>query len=350
MNPLDENGRSETSGLPTLLNSLRAAAEPTRLRLLAICAQGEWTVSELTTLMGQSQPRISRHLRILADGGLVERFREGSWVFYRRAQSGEAGRIARSLCRLLPEEDAELARDRQRLQRIRQARREQAEEFFARRAAAWDHEQAFAIDEGEIDRLLIARLGHERIPNLLDIGTGTGRVLRVLAASVEFGLGIDSSPEMLAVARSNLDRREARNCQVRLADMYQLPLPDASFTAAVLHQVLHFADDPAAVLAEAARVLRPGGRLIVVDLAAHQDEHLRTERAHRRLGFGLAEMAGWFEAAGLSEEPPERLEGRGHDILVWEARRPGADETVAEDTLSERTTVGVNEERGKSAA
>ncbi|MEO1017167.1 MAG: metalloregulator ArsR/SmtB family transcription factor, partial [Pseudomonadota bacterium] len=329
MNRLVETSEIEPVALNTLLNSLRAAAEPTRLRLLAICAQGEWTVSELTTMLGQSQPRISRHLKILADGGLVDRFREGSWVFYRRAHIGEAGRVARSLCRLLPEDDPELLRDRQRMQRVRQTRREQAESFFARQAPAWDDEQAFAIDDGEVDRLILELLARERIPNLLDIGTGTGRVLRVLAPHVEFGLGVDLSPEMLAVARSNLDRREARNCQVRLADMYQLPLPNAGFEAAVLHQVLHYADDPLAVLREAARVLRPAGRLIVVDLAAHQDERLRMEKAHRRLGFALAEMAGWFEMAGFVSDPPTLMQGHGHDILVWDAKRVGEDDWLA---------------------
>ncbi len=351
-----ETSETGQAGLGALLGGLRAAAEPTRLRLLAICAQGEWTVSELTVMLGQSQPRISRHLKILADGGLVDRFREGSWVFYRRAQGGEAGRIARSLCRMLPEEDAELDRDRQRMQRIRRARRELAEAYFSRQAPHWDDEQAFAIDDGDVDRLLVELLAGERIPNLLDIGTGTGRVLRLMAPHVNFGLGIDSSAEMLAVARSNLDRREARNCQVRHGDMYQLPLADASFRAAVLHQVLHYADDPRAVLQEAARVIEPGGRLIVVDLAGHQDEGLRLEKAHRRLGFGEAEMAELFEATGFAGTPPQRLSGRGHDILVWSAVRRTTDNWEADDLTIEidppRSLRGSRfvEQQGKSAA
>ncbi len=314
------------SSLDPLLAALRAAAEPSRLRLLAICAQGEWTVSELTQIMGQSQPRISRHLKLLADAGLLERFREGSWVFYRRTQAGEGARLARAIGRLLPEGDARLTLDRQRLEAVREARRTQAERYFDGRARGWDSERDLAVDGAEVERALLGLFETRRTPSLVDIGTGTGRILQVLARHVGHGLGIDRSHDMLAVARANLDRREAGNCQVRHGDMYRLPLADASFAAATLHQVLHFADDPLAALAEARRVLRPGGWLVVVDLAHHGEEWLRTDRRHRRLGFGDREMAGWFRELGLVGDAPIRLPGPTLTVVIWRGSVPASAE------------------------
>lgn len=310
-----------TTPLDDLLNGLRAAAEPSRLRLLAICSHGEWTVSELVQVMAQSQPRISRHLKLLAEAGLLERFREGGWVFYRRTQSGPAARVARSLCRLLPDDDPMLALDRQRLAAIRATRRRQAERFFDERAAVWDSETDVAVEADAVEDELLRIFGEERTESLIDIGTGTGRILQVLAGRIGSGLGVDLSHDMLRVARANLDRREARNCQVRFGDMYQLPLADGSMAAATLHQVLHFADDPQAALAEAARVLRPGGRLVVVDLARHDLEWLRSEKGHRRLGFAQSEVEGWFAGLGLEPAPVIRLAGAGADVCIWLARK-----------------------------
>jgi ArsR family transcriptional regulator len=321
------------SSLDPLLAALRAAAEPSRLRLLAICAQGEWTVSELTQIMGQSQPRISRHLKLLADAGLLERLREGSWVFYRRTQTGEEARLARAIGRLLPEDDARLTLHRQRLEAVRGARRAQAERYFDGRARGWDSERDLAVDGAVVERALTGLFEARRTPSLIDIGTGTGRILQVLARHVGRGLGIDRSHDMLAVARANLDRREAGNCQVRHGDMYRLPLPDASFAAATLHQVLHFADDPLAVLAEARRVLRPDGWLVVVDLAHHGQEWLRSEKRHRRLGFTDREMADWFDELGLAAEAPLRLPGPTLTVAIWQGCVPGA---AAHDTDEDR--------------
>ncbi len=309
--------------LETLLNGLRAAAEPSRLRLLVLCSQGEWTVTELTQVLGQSQPRVSRHLKLLAEASLLERFREGSWVFYRRAQRGPGARLARNLCRMLPPDDTDLALDRQRLAAVRSARQEQAAQYFAAQATRWDQVRSLHLDEAQVESALLEVFGDQPPRSLLDIGTGTGRVLQLLAPRIGFGLGVDLSREMLAVARANLDRTSLRNCQVRQGDMYHLPLPDGSFDAATLHNVLRFADDPGAALAEAARVLRPGGRLVVVDFAPHSLEFLREHHAHRRLGFADAQMRDWFAAAGLAFEPPRRLAGDPLTVVIWPARRIG---------------------------
>lgn len=307
--------------LDEVLSGLRAAADMTRLRLLLLCAQGEWTVSELTQILGQSQPRVSRHLKLLADAGLLERIPEGSWVFYRRARTGSGARMARNLCRMLPQDDRTVTQDRQRLEAVREARRVQATSYFADKAEGWDRLRSLYVDETKVEAALLALFEGHSPSRLLDIGTGTGRILQLLAPHIGFGLGVDQSIEMLNVARANLDRISLRNCQVRQGDMYHLALENQSFDAAILHHVLHFADNPAAALAEAARVLRPGGRLVIIDFAPHGEEELRREHAHRRLGFDDEEVSTWFEGAGLTFEPPVSFKGDPLTVVLWPATR-----------------------------
>jgi ubiquinone/menaquinone biosynthesis C-methylase UbiE/DNA-binding transcriptional ArsR family regulator len=283
----------------TLNGALKAAGEATRLRILALLAEAELTVSELTAILRQSQPRISRHLRLLAEAGLVERFREGSWAFFRLGERGGAAELARELITRLEPEDATLARDRERLASVRAQRNAVAQAYFRRHAAQWDRIRKLHVADEAVEEAITAALADVPIHALLDLGTGTGRMLELFGPSVARGLGLDLSLDMLALARTRLDRAGLKHCSVRQGDIYDLALPKDAFDVVVIHQVLHFLDDGARAITEAARVLRPSGRLLVVDFAPHDLEFLRDEHAHRRLGFAAETVAQWMKAASL---------------------------------------------------
>lgn len=308
--------------METLLTALRAAAEPTRLRILALCRQGELTVSELMHILGQSQPRVSRHLKLLCDAGLLDRFQEGSWVFHRAVHDGKGAEILAVLAELIPANDTTLARDARMLAEIKRDRAAQAAAYFRTNAIAWNEVRSLHVDDHEVETAVLDMLPEYGIEALLDVGTGTGRMLEVLAPRIQTGLGIDASRDMLAVARSHLDHGGFHHCQVRQADMYRTPLRDAAYDAAVIHQVLHFADDPAAAIAETARVLRPGGVLLVADFAPHSLEQLRREHEHRRLGFTDREMAEWLTDAGLEPQRIKHLTGDQLTVTLWLAIKP----------------------------
>ena len=306
-----------------LLAALRAAAEPTRLRIVALMAEGELTVSELARILGQSQPRISRHLKLLVEAGLLVRLREGSWVFHRLAEDGPGAALIRSLTGLLPGDgDPVLARDRNRLIEVKRDRAEAAADYFRRNAARWDKLRSLHVDDAEVERAIGRLLPKRGIKDLLDIGTGTGRMLELLGPRAARGLGIDLSREMLAIARARLDRAGLAHCRVRQADLYQLPFADGSFDVATIHQVLHFLDQPAAAVAEAGRVLAFGGKLLIADFAPHHQESLRDEHAHRRLGFADAEISAWLARAGLTPVDTVHLAGDPLTVVVWTAAKP----------------------------
>jgi SAM-dependent methyltransferase len=305
-----------------VLTGLRAAAEPTRLRLLSLLAQGDLTVSELTHILGQSQPRVSRHLKLMCDAGLLDRFPEGAWVFYRVAGKGGGAELARHLLGLLPADDPTLALDHRRLAAIRGTRAEKAQAYFSDNASRWDEIRSLHVDDREVEKALLAAFAGRPIRDLVDMGTGTGRVLELLGPHVERAVGIDLSREMLAVARANLERTGLRNCMVRQGDITQVPLPAAAADAVTIHQVLHYALEPGAVVAEAARVLKPGGALAIVDFAPHDLEALRDQHAHRRLGFADDEVEGWLAAAGLVADGATRLPGKPLTVVVWRAHSP----------------------------
>jgi len=307
-----------------LLSGLRAAGEPTRLRLLALCAHGELSVTELTQILSQSQPRVSRHLKLLEEAGLLERFREGALVFYRISHRGEASVLARTLVDLLPGDSVELNRDLARLENIRKKRIEAAEAYFNNNASRWDEIRRMHVAETEVEQNLLALVGNSKIESYLDIGTGTGRILALMAKSVEHGLGIDQSNEMLALARTQLERAGLKNVSVRKGDMYSMPMDDCCVDLATIHLVLHYAQDPQLVINEAARTLKKDGRLFIVDFAPHQEEHLRIEHNHQRLGFTDKEIRQSLSAAGLKPGKTQTLVGEPLTVKIWQATQPRA--------------------------
>jgi ArsR family transcriptional regulator len=300
-----------------LLSALAAAADPTRLRLLALAVRGTYCVNDFCEILGQSQPRLSRHLRLLCEAGLLERAREGANVWFTLA-SGATGLLARDILRHLPLDDAQLAADRRQATRVLAERARAASEEFQRQGADWDEMRALDLPAAEVESALLKCLPDQPIRRALDIGTGTGRLLELLAPRIGAGLGVDASRTMLALARVRLARPEYSHVSVRLADMYALPLPDGAFDLVLLHMVLHYADTPAQALAEAARVLAPGGRLIVVDLAAHGRSELRERMAHRSLGFSETLMNNLFTGAGLTMGTPVTV-AAPLPIRIWPA-------------------------------
>ncbi len=304
-------------GVDELLSQLRAVGEPTRLRLLALCARGAWCVSDLCAVLGQSQPRLSRHLRLLVGAGLLERTPEGANAYFQVPARAD---LSRALLARLPEDDALLAADRRAAARLAAERAREASEAFRREGADWDELRALGLPAGAIEAALLAALP-ARLGRLLDVGTGTGRLLELVAERAEHALGVDASRAMLALARARLaERGLAGGCAVRQADMYRLPFADGGFDAVAMQMVLHYAEDPAAALAEASRVLRPGGLLLVVDLAAHGRAELMDRHAHRWPGFDDAQLAGWLGAAGCAAGPAATVEGP-LAVRVWSARR-----------------------------
>jgi ubiquinone/menaquinone biosynthesis C-methylase UbiE len=306
---------------------LKAAGEETRLRLLALLAEAELTVTELTDILRQSQPRISRHLRLLAESGLVVRFREGSWAFFRLAEHGAKAELARVLAAQLDPNDPVMARDRERLAQVRAARATAAQGYFRAHAAEWDRIRRLHAADAAVEAEIQAVLEDRPFRSLLDLGTGTGRMLELLGPELERALGIDLSLDMLALARARLDRAELRQCSVRQGDIYDLALPRDSFDVVIVHQVLHYLDDGARAVREAARVLRPQGRLLVVDFAPHEHEFLREEHAHRRLGFAEETVSQWLEQAGLDvishhSVPPDAGSEGEIAVSLWLARDP----------------------------
>jgi ubiquinone/menaquinone biosynthesis C-methylase UbiE len=309
-------------GIENLVAMLRAAGDPTRLRLLLLLREAELAVSELIEIVGQSQPRVSRHLKLLGEAGLLERFKEGSWVFYRAAGQGKGAELSRALAALA--DPGLIETDRGRLIHVREARAAAAAAYFKANAAEWERIRALHAPEKDVEAAIIRRLTAKPIENFLDAGTGTGRMLELLAPHARRAIGIDVSPEMLAIARDRLAREKLPEVQVRLGDIYRLPFAnggDAGFDAVLFHQVLHYLDDPGAAVAEAARVMRPGGRLAIADFAPHGLEFLRDDYAHRRLGFSDREVKSWFDTAGLKAGDSDTIAPAEHKASAPSAEK-----------------------------
>jgi ubiquinone/menaquinone biosynthesis C-methylase UbiE/DNA-binding HxlR family transcriptional regulator len=317
-----QQGRRRLGGHATV-TALKAMAEPTRLRVLVLLAGGELTVKDLTRILGQSQPRLSRHLKLLAEAGLVERSPEGSWVYFRVATEGEGGGLARLVLEGVERDDPVLARDRRRAEALRQERDLAAHAYFQAHAGEWDSIRALHVAEGEVEAAICEVLGRGPFELMLDLGTGTGRMLELFATRYRRGVGLDLSSAMLAYARAKLERNGHAHAHVRLGDIYDLPLADRAADAVVMHQVMHFLSDPQRAIHEAARVLAPDGRLLIVDFAPHELEFLREQYAHERLGFAGSLVAQWLADCGLCVlqtrelSPPEGNGAAKLTVSVW---------------------------------
>jgi ubiquinone/menaquinone biosynthesis C-methylase UbiE len=327
-------------GFDPLNAALKAAGEVTRLRMLALLGEAELTVSDLTDILRQSQPRISRHLKLLAEAGLIERFREGTWAFFRLAEHGGGAQVARSLLNQLNPADPTVARDRDKLAAVRAARAAAAQAYFRAHAAEWDRIRKLHAADAAVEEAIRLALADKPFRSLLDLGTGTGRMLELFGHEIERGLGLDLSLDMLLLARDRLERAGLKHCSVRQGDIYDLAMPREGFDVVIVHQVLHFLDDGGRAIAEAARMLRPAGRLLVVDFAPHDLEFLREEHAHRRLGFPPETINQWMSAAGLDVVsrhtlPPDPASEGKIAVSLWLGRdprmaivRPGAKEVA----------------------
>jgi ArsR family transcriptional regulator len=310
------------------LHVFRAIGEETRLRIMALLLRGELTVTEITQILGQSQPRVSRHLKILTEAGLIEKFREGSWMFYRA--SGPAverkDAVLDAVRALNKSSDRVIARDGERFIQSRQARADLAAAYFEKNAAEWDRLRGLQIEEAAVEARM-RTLIPGRVGLFVDLGAGSGRMLTIFADAYDRGVGFDLSREMLAVARANLDRAGVTHAQVRYGDLFAPPLESGAADVVCIHQVLHYLADPAAAVAEAARLLRPGGKLLLSDFAPHDLEFLRDEHAHRRLGFPDDEVAYWCASAGLKLVKTETLapgrgDGKALTVKIWLAEAP----------------------------
>lgn len=300
-----------------LLTALRGAGEVTRLRIIALLSKGELTVGELVQILNQSQPRVSRHLKLMGESGLLDRFQEGTQVFYRLATGGVAGVLNATLVELMETDIESFAEDMESLMAIRRERAERAQSYFQLNANDWDRLRSLYVAEEQVEQELLRQQGGHHIGSLLDIGTGTGRMLELFAPHAEKAIGIDVSRAMLSIARAQLDGADIGHCQVRLGDMYELALDDQSQDLILFHQVLHFADEPAKAIAEAARVLTPGGTILIADFAPHDQEFLRDEHAHRRLGFADEEVSQWGQSVGLETKSLSHLDGGKLRVTIW---------------------------------
>lgn len=311
--------------LDLMVDVLKAAAEPSRLRILVLLHQTDLTVSDLTEILGQSQPRVSRHLKLLLDANLISRYQEGSWAFFRLADTENSQTLVKGLVNRLDASDPTIARDRERLEATKRRRQEKAAEYFSRNASSWDEIRSLHVPDASIEHELKALVGERSFQSMVDLGTGTGRLLELFAPLYRRAVGIDLSREMLAVARANLDRAGVAHAQVRLGDLYTPPVDRNASDLVTMHQVLHYLEDPAAAIEEAARLLRPGGRLVIVDFAPHDHEFLREEHAHVRLGFSDRQIAEWLAGAELDLEASREIApggdvANGLTVKLWLAR------------------------------
>lgn len=331
---MNTHGQGSLQFDPTsLVTALKAVAEPTRLRILVLLHSGELNVKDLTVILGQSQPRLSRHLKLLHEAGLIERFREGSWAYFYISTRTVGGQLASALVDIVDRTDDLILRDRERAQTLKRERESNAQSYFERHADNWDEIRSLHVPEADVEAAVRSVLDDGLVETFVDLGTGTGRMLALFADRYRYGIGIDVNQAMLAYARAKLAADGVGHAHVRHGDLYSLPLASGEADVVVMHQVLHFLSEPHRAIAEACRVLRSGGQVVVVDFLPHELEFLREEHAHERLGFSDATMRGWLSDAGFATgDVTELAAASGSDagaregltVAIWHGRKTGA--------------------------
>lgn len=309
--------------MPASLDIFRALADPTRLRIVALLRKMELSVGELAQVLGQSQPRVSRHVKILCDAGIALRRKEGSWAFLAPGAPERVDPLFRALdiWQMNDAEDHWILADTARLAAVHADRAAAAERYFSAHAAQWDAIRSLHVAESEVEAAMATALAEAPLGRLVDVGTGTGRMIELFGGDAQSAIGIDRSPEMLRLARVKLNGLDLRSWELRQGDLAALPIPDGGADTLILHQVLHFIPAPEGAIAELARILSPTGRLLIVDFAPHDREELRDRDAHARLGFSDEQIAGWLAAAGLECDLVENLKGGTLTVKLWRARK-----------------------------
>ena len=306
------------------VEALRAAGEPTRLRVLSLLAGEELSVMELSRILDQSQPRVSRHLKLMTDAGLIERFPDGARVFYRLTSDAPARRLIDTVLDVLAASAGDA--DDRRLEEVRRDREVAAGAYFERVAPQWDRIRSLYVCETAVEAAILKAAGDGPFERVVDLGTGSGRMLTLLGKKAKMSLGLDLSHNMLNIARANVSKAGLDKVELRHGDIFSTRLPEQSADLVLVHQVLHYLADPAAAVAEAARLVAPDGRLLIVDFAPHDFEHMREAHQHRRLGFPDSEIAGWLKEAGLKAFAPIALppDQEGLTVTIWTGERPAA--------------------------
>jgi ubiquinone/menaquinone biosynthesis C-methylase UbiE/DNA-binding transcriptional ArsR family regulator len=337
-----------------LLNIMRALGDPTRLRIALLIRQLELSVGEVVQILGQSQPRVSRHIRILDEAGIAERRKEGSWVFLRPGEQLTSGRLDALFAMTDGSEARMVQRDLNKLAEVRTARANMAAAYFAQNAGEWDQLRSLHIAESEVEAAMRKILCTAPLGRVLDVGTGTGRMIELFAASADQLTAVDNNAEMLRVARAKLSAlpndavpndtaNSSSNVEIKMGDFNALPLPDGSYDTILFHQVLHYAQAPERVIAEAARVLAPSGRMMIVDFAAHDHEELRTVHAHARLGFRDEMITRAFAGCGIKMAHQDTLDGGKLTVKIWLGQKQGLKmgaQTAAPNILTRPATLG----------
>ncbi|MBO6716869.1 MAG: metalloregulator ArsR/SmtB family transcription factor [Rhizobiaceae bacterium] len=311
--------------LNAMVDTLKAAAESSRLRILLLLSRGDLTVSDVTEVLNQSQPRVSRHLKLLLDAQLIERYQEGSWAYFRLSDAEAAREFVAGAVSRVDLSDPIVSRDLERLVIVKRRREQRAAEYFSANAASWDRIRSLHVPDQAVETAMLKLIGDTPFQAMADLGTGTGRLLELFAPLYRRGVGIDLSREMLSVARANLDSAGVTNAQVRQGDLYAPPVERNSFDLVTMHQVLHYLEEPGLAIAEAARLLRPAGRLLIVDFATHGLEFLRDDHAHVKLGFSDRQIEEWLTEAELELVEKRDFDRRaaaapGLTVKLWFAR------------------------------